>query len=156
MSRVLPCLRVCRNTEETSMKNSENKNEEPIIDRDMCDQEEKEKRALERVEKERFIDGLKRYPEKGVQVYIDGKVAGPFDWEKLTMLREDNRFYMGDFIQDESGLREIRFDMVYHGEIQSERDIYRTRGRRKPVRRDKREEKYEVSENGAEDEKENG
>ena len=137
------------------MKNSENMNEKSVIDRDMCDQEEKVKRALERMEKERFIDGLKRYPEKGVQVYIDGKVAGPFDWEKLTMLREDNRFYMGDFIQDESGLREIRFDMVYHGDIQSERDIYRTRGRRRHMRKDKREERYEADEKGEEDDKEN-
>lgn len=126
------------------MKTIENKNEGSMIDRDMCDEEERAKWAREREEKERFIDGLKRYPEKGVQVYIDGKVAGPFDWEKLTMLREDNWFYMGDFIQDEYGLREIRFDMVYHGDIQSERDLYRMRGRRKPARREKREEKPEA------------
>lgn len=120
------------------MENSEKKKDEPIIDREICDQDERVQRAMERMEKERFIDGLKRYPEKGVQVYIDGKPAGPFDWEKLTMLREDNRFYMGDFIQDESGLREIRFDMVYHGELQTERDIYRPRGRRRTGRRDKK------------------
>ncbi len=121
------------------MKNSENKKDEPIIDREICDQDERMQRAAERMEKERFIDGLKRYPEKGVQVYIDGKPAGPFDWEKLTMLREDNRFYMGDFIQDESGLREIRFDMVYHGELPTEQESYRPRGRRRPGRKDKRE-----------------
>ena len=122
------------------MKNSENKKEEPVIDREMCDREERARRAMERAEKERFIDGLKRYPEKGVQVYIDGKPAGPFDWEKLTMLREDNRFYMGDFIQDESGLREIRFDMVYHGEIPTEREPLRPRGRRRATRREKKDE----------------
>lgn len=133
------------------MEISEKKTEESMIDRNMCDEEERAKRALERVEKERFIDGLKRYPEKGVQVYIDGKPAGPFDWEKLTMLREDNRFYMGDFIQDERGLREIRFDMVYHGEIQSEREPFRPRGKKKPVRRERKEEKGESGEKGGED-----
>ncbi len=133
------------------METSEKKTEESMIDRNMCDEEERAKRALERVEKERFIDGLKRYPEKGVQVYIDGKPAGPFDWEKLTMLREDNRFYMGDFIQDERGLREIRFDMVYHGEIQSEREPFRPRGKKKPVRRERKEEKGESGEKGGED-----
>ena len=121
------------------------KKRESMIDRNMCDEEEKARRALEREEKERFIDGLKRYPEKGVQVYIDGKVAGPFDWEKLTMLREDNWFYMGDFIQDEYGLREIRFDMVYHGDIQSERDAYRFRGRKKSARREKRDDRSDMN-----------
>lgn len=130
------------------MERSEKKNDEPIIDRDMCDEEERAKRALERMEKERFINGLKRYPEKGVQVYIDGKVAGPFDWEKLTMLREDNRFYMGDFIQDERGLREIRFDMVYHGDIQPEREIFRMRGKKKTFKKDRKDEMGEFGEKG--------
>ena len=118
------------------MKHSENENEETIIDRETCDQEERDQRTKERMEQERFIDGLKRYPEKGVQVYIDGEPAGPFDWEKLTMVREDNRFYMGDFVQDEYGLREIRFDMVYHGEIQSEREAPRQRGRKRYGKKD--------------------
>ncbi|MBQ7794954.1 MAG: hypothetical protein IJ374_00110 [Lachnospiraceae bacterium] len=121
------------------MINNEKKNEEQILYREDCEEEERAKRALERAEKERFIDGLKRYPEKGVQVYIDGKVAGPFDWEKLTMLREDNRFYMGDFVQDESGLREIRFDMVYHGDIQTEREYVKKRGKKRVVKKEEKE-----------------
>lgn len=120
------------------MENSENKKDEPVMDREMCEQEERVKKAVEREERERFIDGLKRYPEKGVQVYIDGKPAGPFDWEKLTMLREDNRFYMGDFIQDEWGLREIRFDMVYHGELSTEREPLHPRTRRRTGRRNRK------------------
>lgn len=137
------------------MEINDKRNEKQIIDRDMCEEEERIRRAFERVEKERFIDGLKRYPEKGVQVYIDGKVAGPFDWEKLTMLREDNRFYMGDFIQDEYGLREIRFDMVYHGEIQPERESFRMRGKRKPMRKDRREGNIDPGEkDGGEEKKE--
>ena len=129
-----------RITEEMTMENTNNQHDEPIVDRAMCDAEEKAKLAMEKQEKERFINGLKRYPEKGVKVYIDGQIAGPLDWEKLTMIREDNQFYMGDFIQDESGLREIRFDMVYHGEILSEREhIYRTRSRKKTVKKEKKE-----------------
>lgn len=112
-------------------KKNEEKNIGKIIDREMCEEEERARWALEYAAKEQFINGLKRYPEMGVQVYIDGEIAGPMDWDKLTMLREDNRFYMGDFVQDESGLREIRFDMVYHGEIQMEREPYRRRGKKK-------------------------
>ncbi len=115
--------------------------EHQTLDRYACDAEEWAKWAQEKAEKERFINGLKRYPEMGVQVYIDGKPAGPMDWEKLTMLREDNRFYMGDFIQDESGLREIRFDMVYHGEIQNEREAWKKRGKRRPMKRDEGDER---------------
>lgn len=69
-------------------------------------------------EKVRFLNGLKRYTEKGVPVYIDNKIPGPDDWEKLVEIREDNRFYMGDYVQCENGqLKEIRFDQVYLGTI---------------------------------------
>ena len=133
MSQKRPCGAVCRKTKENNMSIDESKKKENrIIDREMCEEEERAKWALERAAKEQFINGLKRYPEMGVKVYIDGELAGPLDWDKLTMLREDNRFYMGDFVQDESGLREIRFDMVYHGDIQMEREPYRHRGKKKP------------------------
>lgn len=134
----------------TCMNKEEKKNEEQVIYRELCEEEERNRWAMECAEKERFIDGLKRYPEKGVQVYIDGKIAGPLDWEKLTMLREDNRFYMGDFVQDETGLREIRFDMVYHGDIQPEREWYRKRGngKRKPARKIEKTIKEPENENG--------
>ena len=130
-----PCGEVCREIKENSMNRNEEK-ENRIIDRETCEAEERAKWALEREAKEQFINGLKRYPEKGVQVYIDGKIAGPFDWDKLMVLREDNQFYMGDFVQDESGLREIRFDMVYHGDVPVEREPCRRRGRRKPSRKE--------------------
>ena len=55
------------------------------------------------------------------------------------MLREDNRFYMGDFVQDESGLREIRFDMVYHGDIQTEREHVKKRGKKRVVKKEEKE-----------------
>ena len=83
-------------------------------------------------EKEQFLKGLKRYPEKGVPVYIDDREAGPEDWEKLTQIREDNRFYMGDFVQNEYGeLKEIRFDMVYHGDIMEEKEAGKKHGKKK-------------------------
>ena len=50
----------------------------------------------------------------------------------LTVIREDNRFYMADFVEDqEGGLKEIRFDKVYHGELESEYDDRRKRRRRR-------------------------
>ena len=46
---------------------------------------------------------------------MDGHISGPPDWEKLFEIREDNMFYMGDYVQAETGgLKEIRFDKVYH------------------------------------------
>lgn len=113
--------------------NQFNNNEEQIIYRIDCDEEEKVKRELDNAEKEKFLNGLKLYPERGVPVYIDDKEPGPYDWEKLTMVREDNRFYMGDFVQNaETGkLEEIRFDMVYHGEIKEPGERERRRGRKK-------------------------
>lgn len=71
--------------------------------------------------KARFLKGLKRYPQKGVPVYIDNEIPGPDDWEKLVAVREDNLFYMGDYVQaDGGGLKEIRFDKVYLGELSDE------------------------------------
>lgn len=68
--------------------------------------------------KEKFLKGLKRYPQKGVPVYIDNEIPGPDDWEKLVAVREDDLFYMGDYVQaDGGGLKEIRFDKVYLGEL---------------------------------------
>lgn len=110
-----------------------NNEAEQIIYRMNCDEEEKIRKELDRMEKEKFLNGLKRYPELGIPVYIDDKEAGPDDWEKLTAVREDNRFYMGDFVQNEvtGKLKEIRFDMVYHGEIRETPERERRRGRRK-------------------------
>lgn len=66
------------------------------------------------LEIQRYLNGLKRYTEKGIPIYMDGELSEPEDWEKLFEVREDNRFYMGDYVQEESGgLKEIRFDKVY-------------------------------------------
>ena len=65
--------------------------------------------------KYQYLGGLKRLTEKGIPIYMDGHISGPPDWEKLFEIREDNMFYMGDYVQAETGgLKEIRFDKVYH------------------------------------------
>ena len=70
----------------------------------------------------------KRYTEKGIPIYMDGKLSGQREWEKLFEVREDGMFYMGDYVQAEGGgLKEIRFDKVYL----SEADIMETKGRRR-------------------------
>jgi len=76
--------------------------------------------ATDAVERNKFINGLKKYPEMGVNVYIDDEIPGPDDWEKLVAVREDQYFYMGDYIQADGKLREIRFDCVYHGDLEEE------------------------------------
>ena len=64
---------------------------------------------------ERYIEGLKRFSEKGIPIYVDGRLSGPREWERLFRVREDGMFYMGDYVQGESGgLKEIRFDKVYN------------------------------------------
>lgn len=72
--------------------------------------------AAERKQKERkqYLGGLSRYAERGIPVYMDGKLSGEEDWERLFEVREDGMFYMGDYVQAEGGgLKEIRFDRVY-------------------------------------------
>lgn len=68
----------------------------------------------EKNERKQYLDGLKRYREKGIPIYIDGQISNPEDWEKLFEVREDGMFYMGDYVQADAGeLKEIRFDRVY-------------------------------------------
>ena len=65
-------------------------------------------------EKQQYLGGLRRLSEKGIAIYVDGRVSGPPEWEKLFEIRDDNMFYMGDYVQAESGgLKEVRFDKVY-------------------------------------------
>ena len=74
-----------------------------------------ENRSVE--EMTRYLNGLKRYTEKGIPIYMDGKLSGQREWEKLFEVREDGMFYMGDYVQAEGGgLKEIRFDKVYLSE----------------------------------------
>lgn len=73
----------------------------------------KEQRT-ERERKAQYLGGLRRLSEKGIAIYVDGRVSGPPEWEKLFEIRDDNMFYMGDYVQAESGgLKEVRFDKVY-------------------------------------------
>lgn len=66
---------------------------------------------------ERYLNGLRRYSEKGIPIYVDGAISGPKEWERLFEIREDGMFYMGDYVQaDAGGLKEIRFDRVYLAE----------------------------------------
>ena len=51
--------------------------------------------------KYQYLGGLKRLTEKGIPIYMDGHISGPPDWEKLFEIREDNMFYMGDYVQAE-------------------------------------------------------
>lgn len=98
-----------------------------------CEKEEREQRELEMAESRRFVEGMMKYPEKGIPVYIDDKIPEEQrDWDKLMMIREDDQFYMADFVEDQEhgGLKEIRWNKVYHGELESE-TAKRKRGRRR-------------------------
>ena len=61
-----------------------------------------------------YLDGLRRYKNKGVRILIDGKECPETEWERIFEMGEDGGFYMGDYIGAEQGcLKEIRFDKVY-------------------------------------------
>ena len=48
----------------------------------MPDAEDKKK-----LEKEKYLNGLKRYTERGIPIYMDGKLSGPVEWERLFEVR---------------------------------------------------------------------
>lgn len=61
-----------------------------------------------------YLDGLKRYKNKGVRIMIDGVECPEKEWGKIFEVGEDGGFYMGDYVGAEQGcLKEIRFDKVY-------------------------------------------
>ena len=73
-------------------------------------------KAGKRDDEGQFLAGLKRYKNQGVIIRIDGKELPEEDWEKIFEVREDNFFYMADYIPDENTgkLYEIRFERVYN------------------------------------------
>lgn len=92
----------------------------------------KEKTAGNEEAKKQYLGGLMRLKEKGIPIYMDGRESGPLDWERLFEIREDNLFYMGDYVQAEAGgIKEIRFDKVYlRGEdVQEEKERKRKGGK---------------------------
>jgi len=69
----------------------------------------------------KYLEGLKKYREKGIPIMIDGVESEPEDWEDIFQVRDDGSFYMGDYVlAEEKGdeaqrnLKEIRFDKVYY------------------------------------------
>ncbi|MEY8354444.1 hypothetical protein AALB39_13965 [Lachnospiraceae bacterium 54-53] len=66
--------------------------------------------------KRQYLAGLKKYRDQGITILIDGEEAPEEDWNKIFEVREDNCFYMADYIPDKKTgkLQEIRFDRVYN------------------------------------------
>lgn len=82
-----------------------------------------------------YLEGLKRYADRGIPIYIDGKECEEKDWERIFEVGEDGSFYMGDYVGAEQGcLQEIRFDKVYLSDPMdypaNRRQPYRGRRRR--------------------------
>lgn len=98
-------------------------------------------RKLSKRNREVFLEGLKRYRDRGIPILIDGKETDASEWGKILEEQPDGSFYMGDYILEEetseggreaivredsveymSGdnqlagrkLKEIRFDRVYN------------------------------------------
>lgn len=66
--------------------------------------------------RDQYLEGLKRYRNKGIPIVIDGEELPETDWGKIFEVREDDSFYMADYVpNEETGkLKEIRFDRVYN------------------------------------------
>lgn len=98
-------------------------------------------KRLSRRNREVFLEGLKRYQERGIPILIDGKEADASAWAKILEEQPDGSFYMGDYILEDAAfkdsqegiacessaeyaasenglagrrLKEIRFDRVYN------------------------------------------
>lgn len=77
--------------------------------------EEIKVRNMESRNREVFLEGLKKYHDRGVRIVIEKKEALPEEWDQVFKVSEDGGFYMGDYISDDEGrLTEIRFDWVYN------------------------------------------
>lgn len=51
-----------------------------------------------------YLEGLKRYRERGVRILIDGKEVDDSQWKVIFETGKDGSFYMGDYIlEDETG-----------------------------------------------------
>ena len=93
------------------------------------------KKRLNPESRRAYLEGLRKYREKGVPILIDGKEADESQWDKIFEIREDGSFYMGDYILEDipqentakgevneeeedymkaKRLKEIHFDIVYH------------------------------------------
>lgn len=58
-------------------------------------------RKLSKRNREVFLEGLKRFQERGVPILIDGKEADASAWERILEEQSDGSFYMGDYILEE-------------------------------------------------------
>ena len=61
----------------------------------------KRRKKLNSRNREVFLEGLKKYQERGVRILVDGKEATSRDLNRLLIEYEDGSFYMGDYIWEE-------------------------------------------------------
>ena len=70
-------------------------------------------RKLSEKERQGYREGLKRYHQKCIPIYIDDEELAESEWGKIFEVQEDGSCYMSDYGGAEAGcLTEIRFDKV--------------------------------------------
>jgi len=79
----------------------------------------KKRKARKRVEdtkESQYLEGLKKYRDQGIPIIIDGKESPEDDWNKIFKVKEEDCFYMADYVPNETTgkLKEIRFDKIYN------------------------------------------
>ncbi len=70
--------------------------------------------SLSEDDRRSYINGLRRYKNKGVRIFVDG-VEDEKHWHKIVRVCDSAAwYYMGDFIVDActGSLKEIRFDKI--------------------------------------------
>ena len=88
-------------------------------------------RRLSPKAREIFLEGLKRYQERGVKILLDGKEVELNELEVIFEEREDGSFYMGDYIfedETDSELQETKENcgMCEALELRETQSPYRT------------------------------
>lgn len=63
---------------------------------------------------ERYLEGIRRFQQKGIRILFNGEEMPEESWNDL-FLREENGFYRSDHVRSSEGkLSEIRFEWVCH------------------------------------------
>ncbi len=60
-------------------------------------------KKLNEKERQTYLEGLKRYHEKGIPIFIDDEELEESEWSRIFEVQEDGSFYMSDYVGADKG-----------------------------------------------------
>ena len=71
--------------------------------------------CLSKKNKQVFLDGMRRYQDRGVDILIDGESADEKAWDRIFTVCQDDSFYVTSFSEDQSTgqLKEINISRQF-------------------------------------------